>query len=393
MQLHSSVLKSAIMKTKFLYSLLLLIPFWLSCESDDLPIKDDDNNDDDKTEIKWNDAANKSSNALITSFWNNGGQYFNTDNSGNTTFQYWPNAHGLDVLIDAYLRTNDNSYKSYFDKWYVGVKSKNGNSWKNEYYDDMEWNALALLRAYKATNDTKYKDASLELWGYIKEGWNDNAGGGITWKKGMEYSKNACSNGPAAILAARLYQEFGNEDDKEWAFKIYNWQKSTLVNLNTGAVWDNINSNSGEIKKDWVFTYNQGTYIGAAVELHKITNEKSYLIDASLAADYTLSSLVENSVLKSEGTGDGGLFKGIFIRYFTQLIIQGRLDKPVRDRYLQFINFNAETLWINGTNTQGILFGPNWRMKPGSSTGLTEQLSGCMLIESMAFLQKEGFIK
>ena len=381
------------MKTKFLYSLLLLIPFWLSCESDDLPIKDDDNNDDDKTEIKWNDAANKSSNALITSFWNNGGQYFNTDNSRNTTFQYWPNAHGLDVLIDAYLRTNDNSYKSYFDKWYVGVKSKNGNSWKNEYYDDMEWNALALLRAYKATNDTKYKDASLELWGYIKEGWNDNAGGGITWKKGMEYSKNACSNGPAAILAARLYQEFGNEDDKEWAFKIYNWQKSTLVNLNTGAVWDNINSNSGEIKKDWVFTYNQGTYIGAAVELHKITNEKSYLIDASLAADYTLSSLVENSVLKSEGTGDGGLFKGIFIRYFTQLIIQGRLDKPVRDRYLQFINFNAETLWINGTNTQGILFGPNWRMKPGSSTGLTEQLSGCMLIESMAFLQKEGFIK
>lgn len=381
------------MKTKFLYSLLLLIPFWLSCESDDLPIKDDDNNDDDKTEIKWNDAANKSSNALITSFWNNGGQYFNTDNSGNTTFQYWPNAHGLDVLIDAYLRTNDNSYKSYFDKWYVGVKSKNGNSWKNEYYDDMEWNALALLRAYKATNDTKYKDASLELWGYIKEGWNDNAGGGITWKKGMEYSKNACSNGPAAILAARLYQEFGNEDDKEWAFKIYNWQKSTLVNLNTGAVWDNINSNSGEIKKDWVFTYNQGTYIGAAVELHKITNEKSYLIDASLAADYTLSSLVENSVLKSEGTGDGGLFKGIFIRYFTQLIIQGRLDKPVRDRYLQFINFNAETLWINGTNTQGILFGPNWRMKPSSSTGLTEQLSGCMLIESMAFLQKEGFIK
>lgn len=381
------------MKTKFLYSLLLLIPFWLSCESDDLPIKDDDNNDDDKTEIKWNDAANKSSNALITSFWNNGGQYFNTNNSGNTTFQYWPNAHGLDVLIDAYLRTNDNSYKSYFDKWYVGVKSKNGNSWKNEYYDDMEWNALALLRAYKATNDTKYKDASLELWGYIKEGWNDNAGGGITWKKGMEYSKNACSNGPAAILAARLYQEFENEDDKEWAFKIYNWQKSTLVNLNTGAVWDNINSNSGEIKKDWVFTYNQGTYIGAAVELHKITNEKSYLIDASLAADYTLSSLVENSVLKSEGTGDGGLFKGIFIRYFTQLIIQGKLDKPVRDRYLQFINFNAETLWINGTNTQGILFGPNWRMKPGSSTGLTEQLSGCMLIESMAFLQKEGFIK
>lgn len=376
---------------KCLYSILLIIPFWWSCESDDLPTPDDD--DDDDTEINWDEAANRSSKALITSFWNNGGHYFNTDNSGNTSFQYWPNAHGLDVLIDAYERTNDESYKVYFNQWFTGVKASNGNTWNNDFYDDMEWNALALLRAFKATNDIKYKNAALELWGYIKDGWNENAGGGITWKKGMEWSKNACSNGPAAILAARLYQEFGNENDKEWALKIYNWQKSTLVNLNNGAVWDNIDSRSGEIKKDWIFTYNQGTYIGAAVELHKITNERSYLIDASLAADYTMSSLVDNSILKSEGTGDGGLFKGIFVRYFTQLIIQNRLDEATRKKYLQFINLNAETLWKNGTNMQGTLFGPNWRLKPGGTTGLTEQLSGCMLIESIALLQNEEYIK
>jgi len=123
---------------------------------------------------------------LINSFWNSTGNYFNTDNSGNITFQYWPNAHALDVLVDAYLRTNDATYRSYFDKWFTGVKAYNGNTWYSDYYDDMEWNALALLRAYKATNDTKYKDAALELWEYIKQGWNDNAGGGITWKKGME---------------------------------------------------------------------------------------------------------------------------------------------------------------------------------------------------------------
>ena len=57
------------------------------------------------------------------------------------------------------------------------------------------------------------------------------------------------------------------------------------------------------------FTYNQGTYIGTAIELHKIFNEKAYLNDAVIAADYTISSLVENSILKSEGTGDGGLFE------------------------------------------------------------------------------------
>ena len=156
------------------------------------------------------------------------------------------------MLIDAYLRSDDATYRSYFDKWFIGVKAHNGNSWKNDYYDDMEWNALALLRAYQATGETRYKDAALELWEYIKEGWNENAGGGITWKKGMEYSKNACSNGPAAILAARLYQAFGNEEDLQWALDIYSWLKSTLVNTSNGMVYDNIDSRTGVIKKEWI---------------------------------------------------------------------------------------------------------------------------------------------
>jgi predicted alpha-1,6-mannanase (GH76 family) len=380
------------MKKNYQYLLMLFILFAWGCEKGDIPGDGDKDDDDDKVEINWNDATNSSSDALISSFWNSSGQYFNTNNGGNTTFQYWPNAHALDVVIDAYVRTNNQSYKTIIEQWFTGVKARNGNTWNNDFYDDMEWNALALLRAFKATNDPKYKDAALELWGYIKEGWNDNAGGGITWKKGMEWSKNACSNGPAAILAARLYQEFGNPEDKEWALRIYDWLKSILVNTNSGAVWDSIDSREGKINKDWIFTYNQGTYLGAAVELHKILNEKSYLNDAALAADYTMSSLVNNSILKSEGDGDGGLFKGIFVRYFTQLIIQERLDEPVRRRYLQFIKLNAETLWNEGTNKQNFLFSPNWRVKPGNTTGLTEQLSGCMLIESAAYLQKENYI-
>lgn len=375
-------------KLLFLSSFILFI-FLISCKKGNNGI--DSEPEDNK--IDWNAAANNSSTALTASFWNVNGKYFNTNNSGNTTFQYWPNAHALDVLIDAYLRTNDVTYKNFFDQWFEGVKARNGNTWYNEYYDDMEWNALALLRAYKATNDTKYKDAALELWEYIKVGWNDNADGGITWKRGMEYSKNACSNGPACILAARLYQEFGNDEDKEWALKIYGWLKSTLFNNNNGAVYDNINSETGEIKRDWVFTYNQGTFIGSAVELYKIFNERVYLNDATLAANYTISTLVDNSILKSEGTGDGGLFKGIFIRYFADLIQQDRLDTTARNRYIQFIKHNAETLWTQGTTMPSALFGPNWRVNPGASTGLTEQLSGSMLIESAAFLENKGLLK
>jgi predicted alpha-1,6-mannanase (GH76 family) len=376
------------MKKTFLFPLIASLLFTsFSCQKED----DQVNNNTDDSQIDWTLAANSSSRALINQFWNVNGKYFNTNNSGDNSFQYWPQAHALDVLIDAYERTNDQTYRNYFDQWFEGVKIKNGNTWKNDYYDDMEWNALAILRAYDVTKDEKFKNAALQIWEYIKVGWNDNAGGGITWKKGMEYSKNACSNGPACILAARLYQKFGDESNKEWALKIYNWEKSTLFNANNGIVYDNINSETGKIQ-EWIFTYNEGTFIGSAVELFKIFNEKAYLNDAVLAADYTISSLVDNSILKSEGTGDGGLFKGIFIRYFTQLIQQDRLDAIAKKRYLQFIKHNAETLWNEGTYKPSTLFGPNWRVSPGPTTGLTEQLSGCILMEAAALLNNKGLL-
>lgn len=355
---------------------------------------DPDWGEDDKegNDINWYAAADSSASALAKLFWNGSGQYFNYSSDGNTTFHYWPQAHGLDVWVDAYLRTGDKTYEDYFDRWFEGVKIANGHTFENDFYDDMEWNALAILRAYQATKDQKYKDAALQIWSYIKAGWNENAGGGISWKKGQEYSKNACSNGPACILAARLYQEFGNESDKEWALKIYHWEKSTLFNAGNGMVYDNINSQTGQIQKDWIFTYNEGTFIGSAVELYKIMGEKAYLMDAMLAADYTISSLVNNAVLKDEGTGDGGLFKGVFIRYFTALIQQDRLEPGAKKRYVRFLKTNAETLWMQGASKPAVLFGPDWGKSPGVSTGLTEQLSGCMLMEAMALLEKMSIL-
>lgn len=371
------------LKIKKIFIAFSLSVFSLACGSEnDIP----NSGNDEETKIDWNDVADKGVNTLIKSFWNVGEKYFNYDSNGKIDFHYWPQAHALDVLLDAYLRTGDAMYKNYFDQWFEGVKVKNKNTFRNDFYDDMEWNALAILRAYKATSDIKYKEAALQIWEYIKVGWNDNAGGGISWVKGQEYSKNACSNGPACILAARLYREFGDEENKEWAVKIYKWEKTTLFNANNGMVYDNINSETDEIKKDWIFTYNQGTFIGSAVELYKIFGEKAYLNDAILAADYTTSALVDNSVLKSEGTGDGGLFKGIFIRYFTELIRQDRLDAAAKKRYIQFLRYNAETLWTKGTSKPSIFYGHNWQVSPGTSTGLTEQLSGSMLIEAAAAL-------
>lgn len=338
--------------------------------------------------VKIADSAQSS----LNYFWSASGRFYLTSNTSADWGNYWPNAHALDVLVDAYLRNPSPAIKARMDDFLVGVKAKNGNSWLNYYYDDMEWMALACLRAYQATNDVMYKDITDILWTDIKNGWSNDLGGGIWWRKDNS-SKNTPSNMPAAILAARLYKVFNNADDFEWAKKIYDWQKSVLYEPGTGWVYDNIEKN-GNKNMVWKFTYNQGTFLGAALELFKLTNNSSYHADAVAAADFAVSSghLVSNGILKDEGGGDGGLFKGVFVRYFTRLIIDGNLSPDKKKNYIAFLKRNGETLWSKGTNKGLILFGSAWDKAPGNSNDLTIQLSGIMLLEALAELKKLGLL-
>lgn len=346
--------------------------------------------------IDWAKAADSSTNNLLSKFWNGSGNYFNEKNTS-TVFHYWPQAHGLDVLVDAYERTGNDLYKGYMDKWFAGVRQMNGNRFTNEFYDDMEWNALAMLRAYDATGDIKFKNAVDEIWTDIKTGWNNTMGGGIAWRKAMPYYKNTPANGPAAILAARLYKRFNKADDLEWSKKIYTWLKDSLYNKSTGWVYDGINDqNDGKRNTTWKFTYNQGTFIGAAVELFKITNESGYLSDALQAANFTLSDNTltnfTDNLLRDEGGGDGGLFKGVFVRYFTQLILTPGMVSSDKQRYINYLKHNAQTLWTTGTDKNYLLYGSYWKNKPGATTDLTIQLSGAMLIEAAALLKKNNLL-
>lgn len=349
------------------------------------------------TETKWNSIANSSSQALIDNYWNAEKNYFNYGNTGSKTeFHYWPQAHALEVLLDAYNRTNDSVYLPFIHAWYEGVPVMNGNSFLNRYIDDMDWNGIAMLRAYHATGDKKFLDGVQIVWEDIKNNWNEYAGGGLMWEKEDPFGKNACSNGPAAILAARLFKVTRNHDDLNWAKKIYEWQRNTLFDQETGAVWDNIRETEGDltINKRWIFTYNQGTFIGSAMELFQLSNDSSYLHDAIKATDYTLENLIvaEDRLLKDEGGHDGGLFKGIFIRYFTQLIKHHALPRELKARYTDFLFHNAETLWNEGTNREALVFGSYWNKKPGDTTDLTVMLSGAMLMEAAADLVNAGYI-
>jgi predicted alpha-1,6-mannanase (GH76 family) len=343
----------------------------------------------------WKVIADSLQKATYQKFISGDGKYFIQNSAGNNGFNYWWNAHALDVLADAYQRTQDANYKQQMVNLLAGIKEKNGGSFPNDYYDDMGWLALSSLRAYSATNETPFLETTTLLWEDIKGGWNTNQGGSIAWRKSQLDYKNTPANGPAVILAARLYRLHKKAEDLTWATKIYSWLKNTLVDPSTGLVWDGINrEGNGHIDKNWKFTYNQGLFIGAALELYKITGELAYLKDAIKTADYVINDidLSPGGVLKNEGKGDAGLFKGIFVRYLALLVQEAGVPAAKRTTYQQFLKFNAETMYKKAILRPALLIDGSWTQKPTQDTAIdcTTQLSGLMLIEAAADLQAKG---
>ncbi|MCE1199366.1 MAG: glycoside hydrolase family 76 protein [Marinilabiliales bacterium] len=365
--------------------------------------------------IDWKKMAEGMSRALITHFWGASfpgypeRYYFNygSDLSNMTTNHYWPQAHAMDVIVDAYLRTSDPYYLSFYSLWWKGAprfnfSGRSEDRWWNVFVDDMEWMVLAQLRMFESTGDVSYLEKAKQMyndWIWPTWGPEDESPwfGGITWKTDVGKSKNACSNGPAALIAARIYALSEHTSPKETkpreaylqeAIRIYSWLRKNLFDPKEGGVSDNLNK-EGKINPT-VYTYNQGTFLGAAHELYKITGEKQYLQDAVKAADYVLNHLSDNEgVLRNATHGDGGLFHGIFFRYFVRLINEPDLALPLREKYHRYITQCATTMAEKGINPETMLYGGDWHKAPlsGEAVALTPQLSGCMLMEAMAILK------
>lgn len=325
---------------------------------------------------------------LVYGFWNETLGIMNQlapfEPNGNDHFVYWWHAHVVDALVDGYERTRNAAYLTRIDRVVEGVRRLNGGTLLHNYYDDMEWMALALLRVYDATKQERYRTDAGVLWSSIRTAWNGQMGGGMAWKKDQLDYKNTPANAPAAILAARLYQRFQDPEDLAWALRIYEWNKSNLVDPATGFVWDGMNRlGDGKIDYDWAYTYNQGVYIGAGLELYRSTGEPNYLHDAVRTADTAIArfTLQESGLLPDEGEDDCGLFKGIFVRYLHELL---KL-RPERRDIRELLLHNADVLWRTGRSEQGLL-SRSWTAPVEPKVQLCAQLSGLMLLEMAAAL-------
>ena len=94
-------------------------------------------------------------------------------------------------------------------------------------------------------------------------------------------------------------------------------------------------------------------------------------------------------MLPSESNGDGGLFKGIYVRYLAELV----LADPGQKESLELLVTNADSLWKYGRDEQRVMFSKSWAATPEPAEDLSVNLSGVMLLERMAALEKQGLLQ
>jgi len=286
-------------------------------------------------------------------------QWYNQNGLWDST-GWWNAANCLEAIESVVEATNGEQYGDVIQITFARNASK---SFLNEFYDDEGWWALAWIRAFDLTGESRYLAMARTIFADMKDGWDDHCGGGIWWKKDRRY-KNAIANELFLLSAVRLHQrtpgDAGPESYLDWAQREWAWfKKSGMINTQN-LVNDGLNA-ACENNRRTTWTYNQGVLIGGLVELYRSGGDTNCLAQAVAIADAATTTLVDEGGVLREPNEARGLrgadvpqFKGIFIRHLAELYeVTGN---PV---YLEFLVRNAHAVWRNNRDDQN-RFGGRW---------------------------------
>jgi predicted alpha-1,6-mannanase (GH76 family) len=314
-------------------------------------------------------------------------------------WHYWWQANLLDCLLDAQLRAPAAARRDVVVRLVRGIRLRNRNRWTNTYYDDIAWLGLALQRA-AATVDVNQAAAVGQIIARLHAGWTSGGGGGIWWRVGDDF-KNVPANGPATILLARSDSTDSTDsaDDQQRAVELGEWMTAELVDPATGLVWDGLRvDRDGSIraKEKIVYTYCQGVYLGACVELAALTGEAEWLRRAARTVSATAEHLVNSDgALRCHGGGDGGLFSGILSRYLALAAVElPATEHATRRLAARLVVTSAQAAWRHRSiAVGGPVFGEDWSVPtpapPEAPRELSVQLSGWMLCEAAATIERQ----
>ncbi|MDD4636173.1 MAG: glycoside hydrolase family 76 protein [Bacteroidales bacterium] len=288
-------------------------------------------------------------------------KYYDHNREGNEVIAnegFWGVAEMMEIVDDALEVTGEAKYDSLFKSMYMAFIGKESADWMwNEYNDDITWMVIACVRASQLTNFAIYQSAYLNK---AKDQFDkmyaraNHDGNWLTWKEdrsgGAITTTNGCINGPAMVACCYLAQATGDNSYYDKAIKLYKWSTGTLFEPASGKVNDSYDVAGGKVSNNWSSTYNQGTYLGAAVMLYNYTKDPSYLLDAQRIATYTKVNMFGSATINGENGRDLDGFKGILMRYARRYVV----DCNKAD-YIPWLQLNAKVAY-NNRNSEDLIY-------------------------------------
>ena len=333
------------------------------------------------------ERADAATEALLLHFWRGDLEYLGADwPDQGARAGYWIYAQALDAVLDAVERHQGRSLAGWIATLYQAQEAR---GWQSNFFDDENWMALALLRAYRLTGEQRYLDRADALARDVVGAWDETCcgerPGGVWWDR-AHTQKATAANAGAALTAARMAIETGDPLWLEDARRIYGYWRQEMVDPDTHQVYDHIEVDGRVVK--WRFTYDQGLMIGAALALHQATGEATYLDDAHAFASFLVYHEVSptplGDVLAETGAcaGDCRQFKGIAYRYLAAL------EQIAGDqRHRDVLDASAYALWEIARDPASNTFAVDWsRPVDGSPVSLSQQSSAAMALSNHASL-------
>jgi predicted alpha-1,6-mannanase (GH76 family) len=272
---------------------------------------------------------------------------------------WWNAANSTTVIGDAAALKASKNTVSMLQNTFLRAPKKFA-SFRNEFYDDEGWWALAWIQAFDVTHHAPYLNMAESIFADMTGGWDNTCGGGIWWKKDRHY-KNAIANELFLSVAAHLAKRTRGEKRNTylvWAKRERSWfDASGMINDDT-LVNDGLTpacKNNG--RATW--SYNQGVLVGGLTELSRATGDTEPLHEAALIAHAALSHLTDDNFILHDPTephcsNDTVQFKGIFVRNLLALH-----KVAPSDEYVRFFRANADSIW-NEARTKGNEFSCKW---------------------------------
>ncbi|MCR5534120.1 MAG: alpha-1,6-mannanase [Bacteroidaceae bacterium] len=347
-------------------------------------------------------------NAFIESFMVKNKGYFNDMYQKYAFNAYWTQAHAIDVIVYCYERHKQdntalaNKYKSYMSLWYnnkannyAGASTSDGTyrMFENPFTDDMCWITLTLMHMYEATKITKYSTAAKGIFDnyIIKRAKEDEETGGLwlPWNTDAGSGPNACTQSPATLIAAKLYQRYGTAKYLEYAKKLYAYTANKIVKADYRV-------------EEPPLTYTQGTFAEACRILYHVTDESASIKNKykNFAYQYINYAFTSDrctngaNILRHEGTsGDQSIFKAVLIPYAVNFVLDTEMTTSYRKSIADLIQKNTKELCshLNWDRYPIVFCNFDWT-KPWTGedkdASMGAMCSGASLLENTARMQK-----